>query len=735
MKHLFRYIFCSLLSALLLFPLNSCSKADTGSAKEFPSTSKEFWNTSSDVEEDESLESDLEPKISISVIGGDTKEEELQEELETNKNTDIITLIYEAVALDLQENKFTVSQGIAYSDYIENYENYGLYYYDPEIVLTKGNFRTVGFVEIVSDNAPFYSIADSDALFIVEDVSGSSDTDTENSSTTQNIFENDEEKKSSDNIINICSYTYNNLQPYHFVYQGKYVQYYQQTGSRIVYSILENKKANYDTDYFGSLYDFDKKEYIYDASIYDDYSYHSGTSAFTDKEYKQLESDLKALSEQQLKNGYKVEEYQIVYISPENIQAYIDSEEEDTFFGYSVDELTESFGLNKALEFTGTGFKEASVLTNTGVGYNWKSFLIKMGIGCGIILVGAVLTPLTGGASFGCALLTISKIAVTYAATSAVGKFAITAVEGLIAGKSILDTLKSATYSGLDGFANGFMIGSVIGSVGVVSGLIKPNACFVAGTLVLTSNTTYENIEDIEVGDYVLSYDVDKQAKQKKKVTEIFEKEVNELVEIHVSTETITTTINHPFYLPDYGKWIEAGSLSEGSNILLSNGKTDYIDSKFVYQTDKPVTVYNFTVEDYHTYFVGKEGVLVHNTCTTKQGLRNKGVKNAQQELKNDPSLLKQYEKAYGSKINFNEYGTPYLAKTGAKLEGHHVISVASTYGTANEWMITDPNNIVFLTHEGHLWVHNNNYKTAGDSTKVLELVPFISTRFTALLG
>lgn len=34
------------------------------------------------------------------------------------------------------------------------------------------------------------------------------------------------------------------------------------------------------------------------------------------------------------------------------------------------------------------------------------------------------------------------------------------------------------------------------------------------------------------------------------------------------------------------------------------------------YETlETPVKVYNFEVEDYHTYFVGKNCILVHNTC------------------------------------------------------------------------------------------------------------------------
>lgn len=34
---------------------------------------------------------------------------------------------------------------------------------------------------------------------------------------------------------------------------------------------------------------------------------------------------------------------------------------------------------------------------------------------------------------------------------------------------------------------------------------------------------------------------------------------------------------------------------------------------------ETPITVYNFSVEDYHTYFVSLESVLVHNECVVKE--------------------------------------------------------------------------------------------------------------------
>ena len=43
-------------------------------------------------------------------------------------------------------------------------------------------------------------------------------------------------------------------------------------------------------------------------------------------------------------------------------------------------------------------------------------------------------------------------------------------------------------------------------------------------------------------------------------------------------------------------------------------------------QLAEPVTVYNFEVEDWHTYYVSEEEVLVHNDCGKAVGTENKDV-------------------------------------------------------------------------------------------------------------
>ena len=49
--------------------------------------------------------------------------------------------------------------------------------------------------------------------------------------------------------------------------------------------------------------------------------------------------------------------------------------------------------------------------------------------------------------------------------------------------------------------------------------------------------------------------------------------------------------------------------------LVLSNGELVTVEWVQHEILESPVKVYNFEVEDFHTYFVGECGVLVHNEC------------------------------------------------------------------------------------------------------------------------
>ncbi|MEE1328621.1 MAG: polymorphic toxin-type HINT domain-containing protein, partial [Oscillospiraceae bacterium] len=55
--------------------------------------------------------------------------------------------------------------------------------------------------------------------------------------------------------------------------------------------------------------------------------------------------------------------------------------------------------------------------------------------------------------------------------------------------------------------------------------------------------------------------------------------------------------------------------LRAGDILVLVNGEYVVVEKVQHEILEAPITVYNFQVEDYHTYFVTNAGVLVHNTC------------------------------------------------------------------------------------------------------------------------
>lgn len=138
------------------------------------------------------------------------------------------------------------------------------------------------------------------------------------------------------------------------------------------------------------------------------------------------------------------------------------------------------------------------------------------------------------------------------------------------------------------------------------------NVCFVAGTLVLAA-TGAKAIEDIEAGDYVWAWDEETGDVSLKRVLETYINETNEQVHLQVNGEEIVSTPSHPFYSPVKG-WTDAVRLRAGDILVLVNGEYVVVEAVQHEFLESPIAVYNFSVENYHTYYVAS-GVLVHNTC------------------------------------------------------------------------------------------------------------------------
>ena len=158
----------------------------------------------------------------------------------------------------------------------------------------------------------------------------------------------------------------------------------------------------------------------------------------------------------------------------------------------------------------------------------------------------------------------------------------------------------------------GMGIAQVINLVSIIFSMFNPT-CFTGDTEVYTSDGLV-CIEEISVGDEVLAYDYETGETELKEVLNVWVKETDEI--LHVSTsdgETIDTTTNHPFYVEDKG-WVAAGDLEIGDILVTAVGNKVEVTDLELEKLAEPILVYNLEVADFHTYFVGEYGVLVHNS-------------------------------------------------------------------------------------------------------------------------
>lgn len=167
---------------------------------------------------------------------------------------------------------------------------------------------------------------------------------------------------------------------------------------------------------------------------------------------------------------------------------------------------------------------------------------------------------------------------------------------------------------------NAFQFGAgalAVFSLGGIKGLYE-NAygplCFVAGTMVLTASGLTA-IENIRVGDKVISTNADTFETEEKTVLETYIRRTDKLIHLVINGEEIITTETHPFYVKERG-FVDAGSLLIGDPLMDVHGNILVVENTRTEYLDEPETVYNFQVKDFHTYHVGGNCILVHNDCT-----------------------------------------------------------------------------------------------------------------------
>lgn len=170
----------------------------------------------------------------------------------------------------------------------------------------------------------------------------------------------------------------------------------------------------------------------------------------------------------------------------------------------------------------------------------------------------------------------------------------------------------------LAGGARAFKFGSELRKPNIPQGVIdvakaSETQCFVAGTEIITRDGT-KNIENIQIGDWVLADDPNTVGNiEYKQVLQTFAKTTTSTIDIYIDGEKITTTEEHPFWVPEVG-WVKANDLNAGT--YLQTRTESRLDIDKVEKHTGLTTVYNFEVAEFHTYFVSDLGLLVHNNCS-----------------------------------------------------------------------------------------------------------------------
>ena len=144
--------------------------------------------------------------------------------------------------------------------------------------------------------------------------------------------------------------------------------------------------------------------------------------------------------------------------------------------------------------------------------------------------------------------------------------------------------------------------------------------CFPAGTLVHTSEGKVP-IEEIKVGNEVFSFNPDSGEREIQPVQELFTTEPQHLFHIHFGDEIVSSTGKHPFWIPNRKRWIKAKDLVRGMQVLSLDNETITIDK--ISSEEISIITYNFTVAKNHNYFVGEQGILVHNTERTSKNFNS----------------------------------------------------------------------------------------------------------------
>lgn len=259
----------------------------------------------------------------------------------------------------------------------------------------------------------------------------------------------------------------------HCVVYDTYLQYGVDSNGSITFEGMPFEREKCDTS-LGSLYSYDESRYLYDVD-FGNYMPISGESLSIELDYDQFEEEVNAFIQEQNANWMTYDVETIAYTSQEAVVAYFLSLQEETFFGYPVEQLIELSqeldpmqcfrttpeGLS-VIDIQETPPEGASELCKWLVG---TACVIAIAVGVVGSMVFAACPPLSSlsGAMVGLGIELFMQVVIENKTLSDVSwlKVGIAAVSGAVSGfvGPYLQTLNGAAYFFIDSAVDGIVAG------------------------------------------------------------------------------------------------------------------------------------------------------------------------------------------------------------------------------------------------------------------------------------
>ncbi len=239
-------------------------------------------------------------------------------------------------------------------------------------------------------------------------------------------------------------------------------------------------------------------------------------------------------------------------------------------------------------------------------------------------------------------------------------------------------------------------------------------------------------IEDIKVGDRVLAWDEATGSLAPKRVADTYVRITKSLRVLEVRTppdqrvQQIKTTDEHPFWVEGRG-WVEAGKLAPGQLLRQADGSPAEVATTHAEPHPEGVTVYNFQVEDSHTYYVAQSDrdrpVLVHNAGAAYRapadGYWYHGTSGTQSVLSDGLDSARSLDRHKGFYMFPRRVDALDYANNSALRDGSYPIILRAPHGQVKNFLDTPPKPVRDM---GELYIPANRFPNV--PTNIFEIDP-----------